>query len=59
MPPPMSAAVIGCWGNRGRNGQGEPRNVIDSKRRRLKCLHPANDWGALQEGPSRELWNTI
>ena len=42
-----SAAVIGFWGDGpapGRSpfrGGGEPKSVIDGKRRRLSCLRPA------------------
>ena len=40
MPPQPSAAVIGFWRDR-RFLAGEPKSVIDGKRRRLKCHHPA------------------
>jgi hypothetical protein len=36
MPPQLSAAVIAFWGNRDPQGTGEPKSVIDGKRRRLK-----------------------
>jgi hypothetical protein len=45
--PQLSAAVIGFWGDcaaprtKSAGGGGEPKSVIDSKRRRLQCLRPA------------------
>jgi hypothetical protein len=38
MPTLVSEAVIGCWGNRDRKGQREPRTCIDSKRRFERLL---------------------
>src|ERR1035438_9239536 len=42
MPPQLSAAVIAFWGDRLRGNQN---SVIDSKRRRLKCLRPVRAGG--------------
>jgi len=35
-------------------GGGEPKSVIDSKRRRLECLRPAGDMGALPREAERQ-----
>jgi hypothetical protein len=58
VPAQTSAAVIACWGDRDRQGRGEPRSVIDGKRRRLKCLEPAVLRGRRKEGMilDREHW---
>src|ERR1039458_7634719 len=54
LPTQLSEAVIGIWGDcpprtESDGGGGEPKSVIDSKRRRLNCLRSAVTGGRKRE----------